>query len=51
MRKLMERKDLIKVCKRLKMEGKRIVFTNGCFDILHKGHVRYLGSMCIPSTV
>lgn len=23
-------------------EGKRIVFTNGCFDILHAGHVRYL---------
>ena len=23
-------------------EGKRIVFTNGCFDILHRGHVTYL---------
>src|SRR5690606_25257132 len=23
-------------------QGKRIVFTNGCFDILHKGHVSYL---------
>lgn len=23
-------------------EGKKIVFTNGCFDILHKGHVEYL---------
>jgi rfaE bifunctional protein nucleotidyltransferase chain/domain len=23
-------------------EGKRIVFTNGCFDILHRGHVAYL---------
>ena len=42
MRKLRERKDLLKVCGRLKREGKRIVFTNGCFDILHKGHVRYL---------
>jgi rfaE bifunctional protein nucleotidyltransferase chain/domain len=27
---------------RLKKVGKRIVFTNGCFDILHAGHVRYL---------
>src|ERR1043165_8014636 len=25
-------------------EGKRIVFTNGCFDILHRGHVAYLAS-------
>ncbi|HAK89746.1 MAG TPA: D-glycero-beta-D-manno-heptose 1-phosphate adenylyltransferase [Nitrospiraceae bacterium] len=27
---------------RLKAEGKKIVFTNGCFDIIHIGHVRYL---------
>ena len=26
----------------LKGEGKTIVFTNGCFDIIHAGHVRYL---------
>jgi rfaE bifunctional protein nucleotidyltransferase chain/domain len=25
-------------------EGKRVVFTNGCFDILHPGHVRYLSA-------
>ena len=25
-----------------KAEGKKIVFTNGCFDIIHLGHVRYL---------
>jgi rfaE bifunctional protein nucleotidyltransferase chain/domain len=29
---------------RLRGEGKRLVFTNGCFDILHVGHVRYLAS-------
>ena len=28
--------------KRLKQKGSKIVFTNGCFDILHKGHVSYL---------
>lgn len=28
----------------LKMQGKRIVFTNGCFDLLHVGHVRYLAA-------
>lgn len=26
----------------LKAAGKKVVFTNGCFDILHKGHVTYL---------
>jgi rfaE bifunctional protein nucleotidyltransferase chain/domain len=25
-----------------KLQGKKIVFTNGCFDILHRGHVTYL---------
>lgn len=28
---------------RLKDDGKSVVFTNGCFDILHSGHVTYLG--------
>lgn len=28
----------------LKAEGKKIVFTNGCFDILHAGHTRYLSA-------
>lgn len=27
---------------KLRAEGKKIVFTNGCFDIIHIGHVRYL---------
>ena len=29
-------------CDALKNSGKRVVFTNGCFDILHPGHARYL---------
>ena len=29
---------------RLRAEGRRLVFTNGCFDILHVGHVRYLAA-------
>ena len=28
----------------LKREGKRVVFTNGCFDLLHPGHTRYLAA-------
>ena len=27
---------------RLRKEGKKVVFTNGCFDLIHPGHVRYL---------
>ncbi len=34
--------EIQKVIKRLKEQNKKIVFTNGCFDILHKGHVQYL---------
>lgn len=36
-------KEEIKILvKELKQKGKKIVFTNGCFDILHIGHVKYL---------
>lgn len=31
-----------RVCNWVKAEGGRIVFSNGCFDILHPGHTRYL---------
>ncbi|HTY38422.1 MAG TPA: D-glycero-beta-D-manno-heptose 1-phosphate adenylyltransferase [Bacteroidota bacterium] len=34
--------ELVQVRRRLKSEGKQVVFTNGCFDILHRGHVDYL---------
>jgi len=34
--------DIQKIVEKLKADGKTIVFTNGCFDILHAGHVRYL---------
>ena len=30
------------IAKKLKLDKKRIVFTNGCFDIVHAGHVKYL---------
>ncbi len=35
-------KELIKIRAVLKSENKKVVFTNGCFDILHAGHVDYL---------
>ncbi len=36
------RDEIYALVGRLKQEGKKIVFTNGCFDILHVGHVKYL---------
>lgn len=34
--------DLMKTVRELRQQNKRIVFTNGCFDILHRGHVEFL---------
>ncbi len=34
--------ELVVDLKRLRSKGSKVVFTNGCFDILHVGHVRYL---------
>ena len=40
--KIKKEKDLLAVIRQLKQEGKKIVMTNGCFDLIHVGHVRYL---------
>jgi len=42
MPKVLPRSRLQRRLQRLRREGKRIVFTNGCFDLIHPGHVRYL---------
>ncbi|MCR5437959.1 MAG: D-glycero-beta-D-manno-heptose 1-phosphate adenylyltransferase [Selenomonas sp.] len=34
--------DIAAFCEVLRKGGKKVVFTNGCFDILHAGHVTYL---------
>jgi len=44
MGKILGRSELKRERERLRAEGKRLVFTNGCFDILHVGHVGYLRS-------
>ena len=36
------RSQMLHILSELKKKGKKIVFTNGCFDILHIGHVKYL---------
>ena len=40
--KIVPRAQLAALGERLRREGRRIVFANGCFDLLHVGHVRYL---------
>lgn len=40
--KLIERSQLLRELEILRAAGKKIVFTNGCFDLLHPGHVSYL---------
>jgi D-beta-D-heptose 7-phosphate kinase/D-beta-D-heptose 1-phosphate adenosyltransferase len=42
MNKILEREVLRNKLEELRNKGKKIAFTNGCFDILHVGHVRYL---------
>jgi len=40
--KILSRSALKRRLARLRSSGKRTVFTNGCFDLIHPGHVRYL---------
>jgi D-beta-D-heptose 7-phosphate kinase/D-beta-D-heptose 1-phosphate adenosyltransferase len=41
--KVLERAEALSIAARMRTEGKRLVFTNGCFDLLHCGHTDYLG--------
>jgi D-glycero-beta-D-manno-heptose 1-phosphate adenylyltransferase len=40
--KIVQRRDLSRIGHELRANSKKIVFANGCFDILHVGHIRYL---------
>ncbi len=40
--RILSRDELLKTAVKLKAEGKTLVFTNGCFDLLHPGHIHYL---------
>lgn len=39
-----DREELLRVREGLRARGRKLVFTNGCFDLLHVGHVRYLAA-------
>ncbi len=40
--KIYSRQALAEECRKLRKQGKTVVFTNGCFDVLHAGHLDYL---------
>lgn len=40
--KIKDFEQIARIAKRLKTQGRKIIFTNGCFDILHRGHATYL---------
>ena len=42
MQNLIPRREAVALGQRLRRRGKKIVFTNGVFDLLHRGHVTYL---------
>ena len=42
MSNIKSRKEIKEIRTQLKREGKKVVFTNGCFDLIHSGHVDYL---------
>jgi len=42
MKNVISLKRLVKELLPLREKGRKVVFTNGCFDIIHAGHVRYL---------
>ncbi len=42
MKPYLSKEEMLDIRKELKKENKKVVFTNGCFDILHAGHVDYL---------
>ena len=41
-KKILSRSALIDLRRQLRQQGKKVVFTNGCFDLLHRAHVEYL---------
>ncbi len=42
MGKIVKLEELIQIRKKAQEENKKVVFTNGCFDLLHRGHIEYL---------
>jgi rfaE bifunctional protein nucleotidyltransferase chain/domain len=41
-KKIVSAEKLTAISKKMSQKGRKLVFTNGCFDLIHVGHVRYL---------
>jgi len=41
-KKIKKRRELLKIVEHERAQGRRIVFTNGCFDLIHVGHIKLL---------
>lgn len=41
---ILNREKLLNIIKKLKKLKKKIVFTNGCFDLIHAGHIKFLSA-------
>lgn len=49
---ILDREDLVKFVAEARSRGEKIILTNGCFDLIHVGHMRYLaGAKAIGGTV
>ena len=44
MGRVVSQEEIVRIRQKAREDGQRVVFTNGCFDILHRGHVEYLGA-------
>jgi len=42
--KVVSRPEIAAIAAQARRDGRRIAFTNGCFDLLHVGHIRYLAA-------
>ena len=42
MGKIVKLTELVQIRRKARKENKKLVFTNGCFDLLHRGHIEYL---------
>src|SRR3954469_23206114 len=42
LKKIVSRREVAELAKRWREQGEKIILTNGCFDLLHVGHIRYL---------